>query len=499
MNDILVAFYYALPYLMAAGAAMLLIGLALTAANRPVLVTLIYLGVMYWVPEISYGRIDDATGGSFYSKGAGVLVFPAMLWFVLAAVAWLHFSDKFSPVPPARPAVSLSTWFVAWALLLVAHVAWGLVTDVEFRAVVSPSGFSNVVWMGLFAALVAATLRTERDARLLLWFMFIVGVLRAGFGLVRWAAFGGDPANAYANRHGLSLKLTFFDVYDSLICMLAIGVAVLWLFPRSTDGVAPRSKLLKAVLWAGIGICLACIVLSFRRTASIGLLLAGAFVAFHVSSSGKRTMLFVGAPLALAAGLYAIWKRLSQTKDAGGLSNLLFDITPSTYGPDSARLLELKLAWESFLDNPVFGVGAWGSYANWHLVSWQLYEGGGGSYLHSGVLHLGLKAGLVGLALFFGLLFVLYRHWRAIRPQLRGNAVVLGTCGIAGLLFILPDFLIGTSLTKYRAVLFIGFCMALPYAASALSRAPTRAGGTVAAGMSGLAPGRRLLMPLARP
>lgn len=498
MNELLIAFYYALPYLMAAGTAMLLIGLALTASARPVLITLIYLGVMYWVPEISYGRIDEATGGSLYSKGAGLLIFPAMLWFVLAAVAWLQFSDKFALVPRTRPAWSLSGWFVAWTLLLVAHVAWGLVTDVEFRAVVSPSGFSNVVWMGLFAALVAATVRAERDVKALLWFMFIVGVARAIFGLVRWAAFGGDPANAYANRHGLSLKLTFFDVYDSLVCMLAIGVAVLWLFPRAADAVPARGRLVKLVLWAGIGICLACIVLSFRRTAAIGLLVAGGFLAFHLSPAGRRTLLLAGAPAALAAVLYAIWKRLSQTKHAGGLTDLLFDITPSTYGPDSPRLLELRLAWDSFLDNPVFGVGAWGSYAHWNLVSWQLYEGGGGSYLHSGVLHLGLKAGLVGLVLFFGLLFALYRHWHAIRPQLRGDAAALGICGIAGLLFVLPDFLIGTSITKYRAVLFIGFCLALPYAAAAMARAPARDARAAAQGLAGVAPGRRAMMPLAR-
>lgn len=499
MNEILLPFFYALPYLMAAGTAMLLIGMALTASNRPVLVTLLYLGVMYWVPEISYGRIDDFAGGSLYSKGAGVLIFPAMLWFVVASVAWLQFSDKFAPAPRVRPAWTLSGWFVAWALLLVAHMAWGLLTNVDFRAVVSPSGFSNVIWMGLFAALVGATVRTERDVRLLLWFMFVVGVARACFGLVRWAAFGGDPANAYANRHGLSLKLTFFDVYDSLVCMFAIGVALMWLFPRSRDDARVHSTLVKVLLWAGIGICLACIMLSFRRTAAIGLLLGGAFVALHVSSAGKRTLLFAGAPLALAAGLYAIWKRLSQTKQAGGLSDLLFDITPSTYGPDSARLLELRLAWDSFIDNPLFGVGAWGNYANWHLVSWQLYEGGGGSYLHSGVLHLGLKAGLVGLLLFFGMLFALYRHWRSIRPQLSGDAAVLGVCGIAGLLFVLPDFLIGTSITKYRAVLFIGFCLALPYAASALARAAVRDGGAPAQGFAGVVAGHRLLMPLARP
>lgn len=499
MNDALIAFSYSLPFLLAVCGAMVLIGLALVASARPVLVPLVYLLVMYWVPEISYGRIDDVTSGSLYSKGAGLLVFPVILWFVLGSLAWLSFSDKFASPRPNRPPWNLRAWFVAWGLLLFAHVVWGLATGVEFRAVVSPSGISNILWLGLFAALVFSTVRVERDVTTVLWFMFLVGVLRAAFGLVRWAAFGGDPANAYANRHGLSLKLTFFDVYDSLICMLAIGVAVLWLFPRSVDESPARSRLVKAVLWAGIGICLACIALSFRRTAAIGLLLAGTFLAFQLSSAGRRTLLLVGAPAALAAVTYTIWQRLSQTKHAGGMSNLLFDITPSTYGPDSPRLLELRLAWDSFLDNPVFGVGAWGSYANWNLVSWQLYEGGGGSYLHSGVLHLGLKAGLVGLVLFFGLVYALYRHWRVIRPQLRGDAAVLGICGIAGLLFILPDFLIGTSLTKYRAVLFIGFCVALPYAASALVRATSREAGTVVPGLSGITPGRHLQMPLARP
>ena len=148
---------------------------------------------------------------------------------------------------------------------------------------------------------------------------------------------------------------------------------------------------------------------------------------------------------------------------------MFWDIMPKTIGPDSPRFIELKFAWASFLEHPIFGVGAWGSYDGWRLVSWQLEGGGGGTYLHSGVLHIGLKSGMVGLALLFGLVLTFVLHWRRVRGMLQGNARVLAVAGVAGCIFVIPDFVISTSFTKHRTVLFIGLCMSFPYVAAALS------------------------------
>ena len=61
------------------------------------------------------------------------------------------------------------------------------------------------------------------DLRLLLWIILICTAGREAFGLVRYAFLGGDPQNAYANLEGLNIKITFWDINDSIIAALIVG------------------------------------------------------------------------------------------------------------------------------------------------------------------------------------------------------------------------------------------------------------------------------------
>ena len=468
MNEFLGYLIQSIPFLLAFGFALLVITLAVFASTRPMLVVYPILLTIFLVSDISYGKVDDVSV-SLLSRGAGVLVFPAFVWTLLLTFVWIKFAGAFaSRIDNARvlpPVLSLTPWFAAWALLLCGHLAVAVFTGVPFRDAVGAAGFSNLLWTWLMLATLMAAMRTGDDMKWLLRFLLVVGLGRAVFGLVRWAAFGGDPVNAYGNRHGLDLKLTFFDIYDSLVCMLTITVAAMKLFTGTVRSSAMRT----AFLWLAIVLPALCIVLSFRRTAQVGFLIAGIFVLTQLPK-GVRWWLALGAiPAALIGGGYAVWKRLSQTRQAGGASDLFWDIMPKTIGPDSPRFIELKFAWESFLDHPIFGVGSWGNYEGWRLVSWQLDAGGGGTYLHSGVLHLGLKSGLVGMVLLIGLVLTFVLHWRLVRGMLKGNARVLAVAGVAGCIFVIPDFVISTAFTKHRTVLFIGLCMSFPYVAAALS------------------------------
>lgn len=468
MNDILIFFFQALPFLLAIGFAAVLISVAVFSSNRPLYAVFPLLTTIYVVSDISYGMATDASV-SLLSRGAGVLLFPAFVWTLLATLLWIKFSSQFSyraAVPDTRPVkLSLTPWFIAWAVLLSLHVSYALATDQSFRDAIGSVGFSNLLWMWLMMALMSAVVRTGDDLKWLLRFLLFVGLGRAVYGLVRWAAFGGDPVNAYGNRHGLDLKLTFFDIYDSLICMLTIAVAAMQLFTV----VERRSAMHRAFLWAAMMLPALCIVLSFRRTAQVGMVAAGLFLLAQLPGRVRWWLALGAVPAAIAGAGYAVWKRLSQTRQAGGASDFLWDIMPKTIGADSPRFVELKFAWASFLDHPIFGVGSWGGYEGWRLVSWQLDVGGGGLYLHSGVLHIGLKAGLVGLLLLAGLVVTFVLHWRRVRGGLSGYARVLAVAGIAGCIFIVPDFVISTSFTKLRSALFIGLCASFPYIAARLS------------------------------
>lgn len=468
MNDVLILVFQALPYLIAAGLAVGVVVVLVFCSSRPLVAVLPIVLTIYLVSDISYGMATEATV-SLLSRGAGLLLFPAFVWVLVAVYLWIKFAAQFAPhivvSDPHQPALGLTPWFAAWAFLLCCHVMFALLTDAPFRDAVASTGFSNLLWMWLMIGLMTSAVRNGDDLKWLLRFMLIVGLGRAVFGLVRWAAFGGDPVNAYGNRHGLDLKLTFFDIYDSLICMLTITVAAMKLFTVNER----RSAMHRAFLWVAMMLPALCIVLSFRRTAQVGLVVAGLFLLVQLPGRVRWWLALGAAPAALAGAGYAVWKRLSQTRQAGGAGDFLWDILPKTVGADSPRFIELKFAWASFLDHPIFGVGSWGGYEGWRLVSWQLEAGGGGMYLHSGVLHIGLKAGLVGFMLLAGLVATFILHWRCVRNLLTGNARVLAVAGMVGCIFVLPDFVISTSFTKLRATLFIGFCMSLPYVAAGLS------------------------------
>jgi hypothetical protein len=322
------------------------------------------------------------------------------------------------------------------------------------------------------------TFRTRAQAIELARFVLLCGLGRALFGLGRWALAGGDPNNVYANLNAIHIRLTFFDINDSLLCALAFSIAAVQLFqPTRTE----RAPLWIALEWLTLFATALCIVLSYRRTAWIGLVLALAVVLWRFPLRRRLQLLAASLPLVPALG-YAALERLSQTKGAGaGVGSILYDMQSRRFGAESERVLELKLALADFLTSPLTGIGSWGRYAGHERISWQTGLDGG-AFIHSGVLHLGLKSGLIGLVLFAGtacaFLIIARRALRQLPPDLIG----LGTAGVAGMAFMLPDILVGTPFPQVRTSQMLAICMALPYLAmaAAAARAAQPAGAAVA-------------------
>ena len=463
MDILLPLFFYSLPYVLAIGLAIGVVILAGLTLSRPWLVMLPFLTVFFWVSANRYGRLDFGGGPSLFSRGAGVLLFPALLWGILVALVWTRMGAALSRQAVPTSMVPLSPWFAGWTLLLLAHVVTGLLLDVPLRQTLSPAGFSHIVWLWVLIAAMVASVTRPSDARRLLWFILLMGLARAIYGLGRFAAFGGDPANAYANRQGLTLKLTFFDINDSLLCVLAVCAALVMLY----RDVPARGWLgwQKILLWAAVALPSLCIVLSFRRTAWVGMVLALVFVLLQLPARVRWRLVLLAMPVMLTGIGYAAWKRLSQVRGAAG--NFLYDFETRAVGAESVRFLEIKLAWQSFLDSPIFGVGAWGGYKGWQLISWQheFGEGGGGTFLHSGLLHLALKTGLIGLILLAGTAIAFILAWRRMRNTLPPAALPLAVAGVAGVLFMMPDWLIGTPIPQLRTMMMLGLCLSLPFVA----------------------------------
>lgn len=446
---------------------------------RPRLLVYPYLAVFFWMNSTSYGSLSVFASSSVYARGSGLLYFGLVLWYVLGAWCCARVSSSFHGL--AAPSCNLRPWFLGWLLLLGGHVAVALFTGVTLKAVLAPSGFSNIVWMAPLISLMLLSFRSGADLVGLARFVLLAGLARALFGLGRWALLGGDPNNIYANLHAIKIKLTFFDINDSLVCCLAFAVAAVNLFQATR---VARVRAWIALEWLTLGTTALCIVLSYRRTAWIGFVLAVAVLMGRFPARRRLQLMVLGLPVVGAALLYVAAARLGQTKGAEGqgLASLVYDMESARFGAESERVLELKLALADFLSSPLTGIGAWGRYTGYQRISWQLTEDGG-LFLHSGVLHLALKSGLLGLVLFGGLVLafvtVARRALRSLPPEYMG----LGAAGVAGVVFMLPDLLVGTPIPQVRTTQMLAVCMALPYlalAAAAPAPAQQRPGTEVA-------------------
>jgi hypothetical protein len=474
MADLLSWLYFSIPFVMVAAIALLsVVGVGIGLVY-PRMLAYIYLSIFFSFNSTSYGSLSMVATGGVYSRGSGMLLFALVLWFVLGSWCCARASAAFAG--RSAPECNLRPWFAGWLILLVLHVGAGLGSGVKVAAVLAPSGFSNIVWMAPAIFLLLSTFRTCEHATELMRFIMLAGLARALFGLVRWAALGGDPNNIYANRNAIPIKLTFFDINDSLLCCMALAIAALQLFrPGAFASDAPRSRPAWLVLaWCTLVATGLCILLSYRRTAWIGAVLGSAVVAWRFPWRRRLQLLALGLP-PLGLGISVLLANRFAQSSEHGLSNLVYDMRSQRFGAESERVLELKFALGDFLAHPLSGIGAWGRYAGFEHISWQANQDGG-LFVHSGVLHIALKAGLPGLVLFAGLAWAFIRASRsAMReaPADRGTGaacLALATAGVAGLAFMLPDILVGTPVPQVRTTQMLAICMALPYIALQVTR-----------------------------
>ena len=466
MQNFLLYFYTSLPFIAVVVLAIMAVAGMGVGMVWPRFLAYVYIAVFFFRNSTSYGSLAAAASPGVYSRGSGVLFFPLLLWCMFGAWCCARVSASFQRYP--APACNLRPWFLAWLLLLGGHVAVGMFSSVTLAEVLAPSGFSNIVWMAPLVSLMLLSFRTREHAVELSRFIMLAGLGRAVFGLARWAFLGGDPNNVYANMNDIKIKLTFFDINDSLLCTIAFAIAAVNLFQVVKNR---RSLFWTAIDWATLFTTAACIVLSYRRSAWIGFVLAFLIIMMRFPLQRRIHMMALGAPVMGAGLLYAAIRRLGHTKGAGhGLSSLFYDMESKRFGAESERVLELKYALADFFSHPLTGIGSWGRYTGYQHISWQSGQDGG-LFVHSGVLHIALKAGLPGLVLLGGTIWVFVRFARHALRTLPPELLGLATAGAAGLAFMLPDLLIGTPFPQVRTTQMLAICLALPYVAMAVASA----------------------------
>jgi hypothetical protein len=464
------------------------------ALRRPSLLVYPYLLLAFFLPESQFGNLD-ASGGTLWARGSGQLLFPLVQWGLIAALAWALLAARLKERPVST--APMMPWFAGFAVLMLGHLIVGTATGVDPIHVLSPNGFMNLLWTGLFVLLLVNVFDDPIEVERLADAIVVCAALRAAYGLARFVLREGDPTNVYANLERLALKITFFDISDSLLLAIGTAIALLRALGPAT---AQRRPSVRALHLGVALLCAITVALSFRRTAQGGLLLAMLVVLFNLPRRVRMVALFAGLPLALAAVSYAASIRLSQMRGAEGLMAWVYDVVPNPFGPDTERIAELRMGWQEFVDHPLFGIGAWGQYRGAHMIFWQAGERPG-EFLHSALLHIGMKTGIVGVVLLVGLVVSFVRGARPARlGEPPGSpADQLRVAGLAGLAFVIPDFLVGTPLAQTRTMLMWGLCLALPFVARAAVRAtkPTPQGRTTRPPRSGeprgvvAPPGRR--------
>jgi hypothetical protein len=463
MDTVLIALYTSLPFIVVLLLAVLAVMGMGVGTVWPRFLVYPYLAMYFWVNSTSYGNNATYVVISWYTRGSGVLFFPLLMYYVLGAWCCARVSASFQGYH--SPPCNLRPWFFGWTALLAGHVAVALFSNVKLADALAPSGFSNIIWMAPLISLMLLSFRTREHVIELSRFVMVAGLIRALFGLVRWVAFGGDPNNVYANNNEIHIKLTFFDINDSLMCTLAFAIAAVTLFQTNR---LKQETMWKMLAWATLGATALCIVLSYRRTAWIGLMLASAVIMMRFPLKRRLQMLTFGLPTLGVGMLTVMARRFSQTKGAGrGLIDGMFsDMESRRFGAESERVLELKLALSDFLSHLLTGIGSWGRYAGYQRISWQSGPDGG-LFLHSGLLHIALKSGLPGLILFTGTVCAFVMFARRAMRTLPPEQLALATAGVAGLAFMIPDLLVGTPFPQVRTTQMLAICLALPYVAMA--------------------------------
>jgi hypothetical protein len=467
MDSYTLYLYYSIPIvviLLLAALSVVGIGVGLVA---PRFLVYPYLIIFFWVNSTSYGSLSMTSTSGVYSRGSGLLYFALLTWYLAGAWCCARINASFRGV--SAPPCNLRPWFLGWLILLLGHVITAVFLGKKVSEALAPSGFSNLIWMAPLISMILLSFRTREHVIELIRFVLLASLVRASYGLVRWAALGGDPNNVYANMNDIKIKLTFFDINDSLLCCVGFAIAAVSLF----QGVrVERGRLWILLEWSTLGATALCIMLSYRRTAWIGFVLALIVVMLRFPGRRRLQLMAAGAPLMAGALAVVALKRLSQTKGAGeGVASLFYDMQSRRFGAESERVLELKLALADFLAHPVTGIGSWGRYTGYQRISWQANTEGG-QFIHSGVLHLGLKSGLIGLVLLLGTAWAFLHVSRRALRELPPEFIALGTAGVAGIAFMLPDMLIGTPVPQVRTTQMLAFCMALPYLAMAASTMP---------------------------
>jgi hypothetical protein len=425
--------------------------------KAPKFVALGFVGVLFIFSDSTYGQLT--VQASIYGRGVGIFYF-SLLHMALLVSGFAVLCKQLATPGTTQLAPPVTKWFLALVFLMFGHVVVGLILGIDLHVILGYNGFMNILNMLVLMYVVIEGFKNEGDKERLLFTIIALAAVRAAFGLVRYAFFGGDTANPYKNLDNLDIKLVFFDIGDNyVVSMGAFCAAWLLMSPH-----ARLSGLKRLALFGLLILQVAAVALSFRRSSLIGLALMFALLVYRLPGRQRVIVtLFAAGFLTAIAGVFFQQRLQFASEGKGGiLSSLVFDIARDNV--EDSRFYELYAAAQSVGGNWLFGLGSWGTFTGDDEL--LFYHGGQYDFVHSGFGHIILKAGFIGLLLFCGLLYAYISHYFKSRKYLAGNAILISDAGFAGFLFWIPTLLIGTPIIELRTMLLLGLTLAMPFIAT---------------------------------
>lgn len=462
-----------IPYVIAIGVA-LTASLAAVAALGAALGNIkyfvyVYLAIILLFPNVSWGVLEPETAFNIYSRGTGYFYFSLVTLALYGTFVAALFVGAYRQAPSAP--CNLLKYIWAFFALLLGHVIVAAEQEVPLLQAISGRGVINVLNMGLLIAIMIRVFVEKRDVDELAHFLVACALVRGLWGIFRFLFLGGDPANAYANFERIDVTLTFFDINDSVIACTA-GFYSAWRLAHAGRELTTPAKLLYAV---SVVVSLLVIIFSYRRTAWGGLILAGSFFLLMLPRRVRPAAFIASIAVTVPVLTLLIAQRAGRTRGRTFLEQLLPDVYGSSgVNLTTGRFVELTTAFETIKDHLLFGVGAWGSFRGEHIPELAFHQGMF-DYVHSGLVHIWLKTGLVGLAILLALFVAYLRYVHSARPKLVHAKRALFEAGFAGFLFSVPNLLLGTPIVEYRTMQVLGLLLALPYLVHAAHALPVPA------------------------
>ena len=255
-----------------------------------------------------------------------------------------------------------------------------------------------------------------------LLFVAIDGVYQLQFGVdfIRREAYDlviGIPRLKAAFPH-----TNLFALYLGLVSPLGLSLALYFY--------QGKKKLFFAIISI---LAVFCLVFTFCRGAIIGFLLAVILMA--VLQRDKLLLMLIA--IAVITGPFML---PSTVKDWVKSQNSFVGVLLNSSGRD--RDFIYKTTVNMIKHHPLIGVGVNTFCVNYPLYKVNQIEGNTGNrqyYAHNNFLHLAGETGLIGLGIFFWLLFALFRKWYIVHKSLKSKTFLQACsaglfCGIVGFL-----------------------------------------------------------------